>query len=253
MNLVPSSVGANRKNIAILGGLVVVLAAVFIINRTPSAPGGQTPDVPSSSAAQVQTRAVPLDPVAISTVAPRTPSPTPMPAQRAAPGRPADRFGAERSIQDFKPSLKPPEGTDVSRIDPTLRLDLLAKLQEVPMQGGTRSLFEFAPAPAPKAAPPAVEPIKPLTPPPPSNPVASAAAKPPAPPIPLKFYGYVGGAHGATRRAFFLEGDDIFVAGEGDTVHNRYKIVRIGINSAVVEDTTNKNQQTLPLVAELAS
>ena len=53
------------------------------------------------------------------------------------------------------------------------------------------------------------------------------------------------------RRAFFLDGDDILVAGENETVKNRYKIVRIGVNSAVVEDTTNKNQQTLPLIEEL--
>ena len=37
-------------------------------------------------------------------------------------------------------------------------------------------------------------------------------------------------------------------------VKKRYKILRIGVNSAVVEDTEFKsnNQQTLPLVAELA-
>jgi hypothetical protein len=44
------------------------------------------------------------------------------------------------------------------------------------------------------------------------------------------------------------------IAGEGDTIKKRYKIVRIGVNSAVVEDTEFKsnNQQTLPLEAELA-
>ena len=45
--------------------------------------------------------------------------------------------------------------------------------------------------------------------------------------------------------------EDIYVAAENDMVKSRYKIVRIGVNSAVVEDTTNKNQQTLPLVEEL--
>jgi len=34
-------------------------------------------------------------------------------------------------------------------------------------------------------------------------------------------------------------------------IHNRFKIIRIGVNSAVVEDTTNKNEQTLPLIEEL--
>ena len=41
------------------------------------------------------------------------------------------------------------------------------------------------------------------------------------------------------------------MAGENDLIHNRFKIIRIGVNSAVVEDTTNKNQQTLPLIEEL--
>ena len=41
------------------------------------------------------------------------------------------------------------------------------------------------------------------------------------------------------------------MATEGQLVKNRYKIVRIGVNSAVVEDTQFKNnQQTLPLVEE---
>ena len=248
MKAVPTSLGANRKNVAILAVLVVVLIGVFWINHTPSSPNS-TPVTPAPG---VAARNVPLDPVAISTVAPARGTQSPALAQRIAPGRDAQRFGAERSIQDFKPTLKLPEGTDVSRIDPTLHMERLAKLQEVPMQGGTRSLFDFATAPAPKVVAPPVQPIKPLTP-PPANPVASTPAKPPALAIPLKFYGYVGGARDPSRRAFFLEGDEIYVAGEGETVHSRYKIVRIGINSAVVEDTTNKNQQTLPLVAELAS
>jgi hypothetical protein len=49
-----------------------------------------------------------------------------------------------------------------------------------------------------------------------------------------------------------VDGDDIFVAGENEMIRNRYKIIRIGISSAIVEDITNNNQQTLPLIAELA-
>ena len=79
--------------------------------------------------------------------------------------------------------------------------------------------------------------------------------KPVIPPIPLKFYGYVSDSRnvspGTPKRAFFLDGEDIVVAGENDVIHNRFKIIRISVNSAVVEDTANKNQQTLPLVEEL--
>jgi len=41
---------------------------------------------------------------------------------------------------------------------------------------------------------------------------------------------------------------------EGELVKKRYKIMRIGVNSALVEDTTFKGdntQQTLPLEAEM--
>ena len=77
--------------------------------------------------------------------------------------------------------------------------------------------------------------------------------EPKAPPIPLKFYGFVNKTKVGDKRAFFLDGEEIVIAGEGDMIKKRYKIVRIGVNSAVVEDTEFKgnNQQTLPLEAEL--
>jgi hypothetical protein len=237
MNLIPTGLGADRKRLVILGGLVVLLVAVYFINRTPDS-GAPQPQAASS---------VPNDPLALK----RLPSAsvTPMPQQRQSARR------SETAIEDFKPSLKLPEGADVSRIDPTLKLDLMAKLRDVPLEGGERSLFDFGAPPKPKAPPPPVQPIKPASPSPataeasPAPPVAPV--KPPPPPIPLKFYGYVNASRGGSRQAFFLDGDDIFVAGENETIRNRYKVIRIGVNSAVVEDTSNKNQQTLPLIEEL--
>ena len=162
----------------------------------------------------------------------------------------------ETAIQDFKPTLKLPDDVDVSRIDPALKLDLLAQLQSLPLEGGERSLFEFGAPPKPKDPTPTVAPVKPTTPPPTPEPAPPATPpKPVIPPIPLKFYGYVSDPRiampGVSKRAFFLDGEDIVVAGENDVIHNRFKVIRIGVNSAVVEDTTNNNQQTLPLVEEL--
>jgi hypothetical protein len=239
--LAPKGIGAEPKKLAVLGGLLVAAVVVYWMNRTPPAP--------ESAPAVSQTRSIPVAPPA------RAVAPAPMPAQRT-PAR--GGIGVRTSVEDFRPTLKLPEGADVSRIDPTLKLELLAKVQQVPMEGGTRSLFEFSQPPAPP--PPPVKPIKPgpvtAEAKPPETPPAPPAEppKPAAPAIPLKFYGYVNNARGGgTRRAFFLDGDDIFVAGENDLIRNRYKIVRIGVNSAVVEDTTTKNQQTLPLVEELSS
>ena len=163
---------------------------------------------------------------------------------------------AAGSTREFKPSLKP-KNIDTASIDPTLRLDLLAKLKTVDVEAGTRSLFEIAAAPPQKWQRGArsrrrsrsrsqfVGPVQP-------KPV-EAPPEPKAPPIPLKFYGFVNKTKVGDKRAFFLDGEDIVIAAEGDTIKKRYKIVRIGVNSAVVEDTEFKsnNQQTLPLEAEL--
>ena len=40
------------------------------------------------------------------------------------------------------------------------------------------------------------------------------------------------------------------MAQEDQTIKSHYKIIRIGIKSAVVEDTTSHNQQTLALLEE---
>ena len=176
----------------------------------------------------------------------------------ARPQRPSFRVveNAASGTREFRPSLKMKD-IEPSNIDPTLHLDLLVKLKNVSVDPSSRSLFEIG------AAPPAAigekEPDKiaikrafvgPQPPPP-----VVIPPEPKAPPIPLKFYGFVNKTKVGDKRAFFLDGDDIVIAAEGEMIKKRYKIVRIGINSAVVEDTQFKsnNQQTLPLEAELAS
>ncbi len=187
--------------------------------------------------------------------------------QQAAPAagpksaQPARRRSTRENVQEWTPSLKPrrPEDRpDPAKVDPKLRLDLLAKLQNVTYTGpGNRSLFDFSAAPPP---PPKVPDIKIL---PkkgaPGIPGAAQPAEPPkaaegpkqpekpkAPPVPLKFYGFIASRDG--RRGFFLNGDEIFTAGEGQVIQSRYKVVRLGLNSAVVSDTKFEgHQQTLPL------
>lgn len=234
--------GAEPKKVKWLGGLIVVAIIVFFYNSTPSGPSRQS-------------------------TAPRVAAGIRLPSQQVAEvpmGRPVQssqsRAGSRqgRVLSEFKPSMKPkrPEDRpDPMTVDPTIRVDVLAKLQAVGVEGVHRSLFEFSQAPPPagkvemaqggkKPVIPdptkiaqASQPAFPAVPPPP----------PPPPPIPLKFYGYITPSSAGGKRAFFLEGEDIHVVTEGDIVKRRYKIVRIGINSVVVEDTEFKNQQTLPL------
>lgn len=169
-----------------------------------------------------------------------------LPAQPPAEVRPRPSLrGAARTGMQFKMNgaLR---GVDPATIDPTLRLDLLAKVQEVTVRGGERNLFQFGSAPLPKTPEPKIIPKTPPATAPPVQATPSEPVKPPPPPIPLKFYGY-SQARPGEKRAFFLDGEDIVVAREGEMVNRRYKIVRIGVNSVVVEDTQLSNQQTLPL------
>ena len=235
----PTGVGAEPKKLAILGVLAVaVVAAYKFSSASTGTPSGASPAAASGGASRV------------------SPAAGLVPTAPAPPRRLLSRGAGSSSIADFHPTLKLDEGADVSKIDPTLRLDLLARVQQVPMEGGSRNLFEFSQPPPPPVPKVIVKPgpLGPQQPPPPAPPpVAVKNDPPPPPPIPLKFYGYAGTTRDGVRRAFFLDGDDIYTPAENETVKGRYKIIRIGVNSAVVEDTTNHNQQTLPLVEELGA
>jgi hypothetical protein len=249
MNWLPANLGAERKKVIFLIIVVVAIPIVYFISSSSDSPPASA-SAPRT-AADRSIPAIPLTPAA----PPSRNEPAVITPQRTVRG------GAPRGPTagvDFRPSMKRPEGTDLSAIDPTLHLGLLAKLRNLPMEGGARSVFKEGSAPAPPAPDPVT--IKPgpivakaagpasTEPPKPTGP----APPPPPPPIPLKFYGYANQQKGGPKQAFFLEGDDIFVKGENEIIHNRYKIIKIGVNSAVVEDTTDKHQQTLPLVEELS-
>jgi len=234
MNLLPEKIGGTRKQYMWLGGLSVVLIGVYFLNREPSSPTVTTTSVKPQP---VISRAGPVVPETSSGPKVMTRSP--------------------RRSDDFRPTLKLPEGTDVTKIDPTLKIELLAKLQKVPLEGGARSVFDFG-QPPPPPPPPPVAAIKPEVIAAQNKAREEAAAyakehppKPVPPPIPLKFYGYANRLKGPARQAFFLDGEDIQIKAENDVIRGKYKIIRIGINSAVVEDLQNHDQQTLPLVAEL--
>jgi hypothetical protein len=233
------NLGAEPKKVVTLGALALVGGYVFYTNVLSG------PDRPASSAPKtVDITAAPVLPVSAGSGA-------------------VTRKKASRSSQEWRPSLKPApdEKRNYASIDPTLRFDLLAKVQAIQPEGGARSLFQFSAAPpAAIVNPTQVDPIHPKLkrigpePPPPPPGAVKPPPEAPAPPIPLKFYGYSTPRTDGTKRAFFLEGDDIFVASEGELVKKRYRVVQIGVNSVVMEDTQFKNnRQTLILQQEQAS
>ena len=158
--------------------------------------------------------------------------------------------------EDWHPvflAKRPEDRLDPSSVDPTLRLDLLAKLQAVPAAGAGRNLFSMSAEP-PKL-PDHKEPIiqvagKRTMGPPPIPPPPGPPGPPPLPPITFKYYGIATVRADGTQAAFFLQGEDILIKSVGDTVAGGYKLVRINQNSAVVEDVKSKRQQTVPLAEE---
>src|SRR5438105_2387605 len=127
--------GANEpKKLLILGGLIAIAAFLkFSDVLSSSGAGPVSPNPPSV------TRPAP----------PSTGDPLPPRSVPRAPGRRVQN-------DEFRPVLhskRPEDRIDPEKIDPTLRLDLLAKLQEVETAGAGRNLFQFGPPPV-KVLPP---------------------------------------------------------------------------------------------------
>ena len=128
------------------------------------------------------------------------------------------------------------KGTAPARsLDPTLRYDWLKASEDTKYEGSGRNIFR-AQIEIPK---PIVTAAKDQRPAPPPGP-------PPPPPITLKFFGF-SNKPGEPRKAFLSQGDDVFIAKEGEIVDRRYKILHITPVSVEVEDVLNNNRHSIPL------
>jgi hypothetical protein len=140
---------------------------------------------------------------------------------------------------------KPGKKIKPENLDPTLRLDLLAASEQTKYEGSGRNIFvsqaEDVVIPTPKGnglAPgsPGVTPI-----------VYNPPPVPSAPPIPLKFFGFAS-RPGEPKKIFLEQGEDVWVAAEGEIVDRRYKVVRIANTSVEIQDVVNSGPpQTIQL------
>lgn len=168
-------------------------------------------------------------------------------------------IGRQRS-DEFHPvyvATRPENRPDITKIDPTMRLDLLAKVQEVDAAGGRRNLFVFGPPPPPPGADALKGKVEPHI------PTSAAQGVQPQPPstnpadvpmqINLKYYGIVSLAQGGVKTACFLDpanNEEILLATEGEMLKRRYRVMKIGATAVIMQDTESKREQTLPLAPE---
>lgn len=127
-------------------------------------------------------------------------------------------------------------------LDPTLHLQQLAATEQVKYEGTGRNIFvaqqEDVVIPKPMG-PGATDHgnAQTWTPPPLAAP----------PPIPLKFFGFASHP-GEPKKIFLSKGDDVFIAGEGEIVDRRYKVVRISPTSVEIQDVVGSGPpQSIPL------
>lgn len=237
--------GAEPKKLAILG--VLVLVAGFAIYKNFS--GDSDTSAPAPAPKTAISAPVNLSPeTAVATL--------------------SDTRRGGRGSTEIKPSIgpaRPEDRRDPASIDPTLRLDLLAKIQSVEPEASMRNVFTYGAAPPPPApaGPPqklpavpqiAVGPKPAQTPPPPPPGPPPPPPVPQAPPITMKYYGYKISKATGQKEAFLLDGDDIIIATENEAVKKgRYKVVSIGLNSITIEDTQFKSTQTVKIQEEAAT
>ncbi len=122
--------------------------------------------------------------------------------------------------------------------NPSLHLDQLERIRKLEYSGTHRNIFSASlPPPPPSAA--ANKPA-----------VTGPPVPPPPPPVDVSgitFFGMVTDAGSGRRRAFFTNGDDVFIAAEGDTLLNRLRVVRIGNNTVDVEEISSGRHATLTM------
>lgn len=158
-------------------------------------------------------------------------------AQAAAPAPLLAHTPATR-VAKVKPGKQP----KVENLDPTLRLDLLAASEQTRYEGTGRNIFVSQAEEIPKPMGPGHTDVQKA-----AEPQYQPPTPPAAQPIPLKFYGFAS-SPGEPKKIFLKLNDDVFVAGEGEIVDRRYKVIRITNTYVEIQDVVNSGPpQNIPL------
>ena len=126
--------------------------------------------------------------------------------------------------------------------EPHLRLDLLDKIKKLDYSGSHRNIFIFGPPPPPPKTPDQIAA---------ENFQRRGPQRPPPPPpvtVPAQLFGYASMPKTGKRVAFFLQGDEVLVVEEGSVFLSRYRLDKIGNDSADVEETSSGRHATVQML-----
>ncbi len=130
--------------------------------------------------------------------------------------------------------------------DVALRIDLLEQERVAVQPDSIRNIFAYniprPPPPPPKPVPVAEETVElEKAPPPPPTELRSTI-----PPAPYRFFGIAEGGGAGGRRVFLTDGESIYSAVQGELIDNRYRVVQIGDQNLMLEDTKAGHRWTIP-------
>ena len=215
--------GADRKSVAVLAGLLAVLAIVVYFQYLRTDPG-TVPQAARDVPARTEGTSIGNRPA------------TDQQLQSAQTGgRFRPRLGGSRRE----------ERPDPLTADATLRTDLLDSLRNIAEPKIERDIFNFgrrrpiqAMGPTREEAKQAQERLDAATrkpTPPPAKPVRQPARRKVAPPK-WKYYGLADEPGSTVQRAFLLDGEEILIASQGAIFQDRYRIDSIDQDSVVLKD-----------------
>ena len=144
-------------------------------------------------------------------------------------GRTPQLLGFQTSDTKFTP-------LDVD--SPALKLYLLDRLQKSIYTGRHENIFAYR-APRELAKTPDATHN--------ANPPSDTTQGPPPLVPPYRFFGYVMNLPSGNRRGFFQNGEDVFIAAEGEVLQNRFRILRISNNAAEVEEIASGRRASVPI------
>jgi hypothetical protein len=211
----------NKRQVYLAVGLIIAIIVVAIYEYGGSAKTNTTASMAKTGTRTTQPKS------ATNALVPTVKGPANAAAQDAQSGPAAEKVAS-------------------LNLDPALQLQRLSYTESIYYEGRGRNIFSMDSVP--------MAPIEETL--ASARPNAAAEVKksafdyeiPEAPPIDLKYFGYTVGKD-KVYKAFFVKGDDIFIARTGEIVNRVYKIGNITATGVEVTDLGHNNTRTVPITS----